>query len=127
MKIKNTSNGKIIGIGKVSVLPGETKDIPKEYENSPILEIYKNNGFANIVGEPSRSNEEVEKEMAAEKAAAEEKAAEEAETLRQERLKSLDGISEEDLCKLAEELGINHADCKNQADVLKKVKSALKK
>ena len=54
-------------------------------------------------------------------------AAEEAEALRQSRLASLEGISEEDLGKLANELGINPAECKDQADVLKKVKAALKK
>ena len=37
MKLENISNGKIIGIGEVTVLPGETKDIPEAYETSPIL------------------------------------------------------------------------------------------
>ena len=31
MKIENTSSGKIIGIGEVSVLPGETKEIPEAF------------------------------------------------------------------------------------------------
>ena len=35
MKIENIGN-KIIGIGEVTVLPGETKEIPKAYETSPI-------------------------------------------------------------------------------------------
>ena len=29
MKIENISEGKIIGIGEVTVLPGESKDIPE--------------------------------------------------------------------------------------------------
>lgn len=126
MKIENISNGKIIGIGNVTVLPGETKDIPKEYETSPVLEVYKRCGLAKITGKafaPVKTGEQI----AAEKVAAEKKAAEDAEALRQARLASLEGISEEDLGKLANELGVNPAECKNQADVTKKVKAALKK
>ena len=76
-------------------------------------------------------SKEAEKEDAAlkeaEALAAEKKAGEDAEALRQARLASLNGISEEDLGRLANEIGINPADCKDQADVLKKVKAALKK
>ena len=53
MKLENISNGKIIGIGEVTVLPGETKDIPEAYETSPILEVYKRNGFAKITASPN--------------------------------------------------------------------------
>ena len=35
MKIENISTGKIIGIGEVTVLPGETKDIPAEILTDP--------------------------------------------------------------------------------------------
>lgn len=125
MKIKNIG-GKIIGIGEVTVLPGETKDIPKAYETSPILEVYKINKMAEITGKPSGSVKSA-KQIADEKAEAEKKAAEDAEALRQARLASLDNINEEELGKLANELGINLAECKDQADVLKKVKAALKK
>ena len=126
MKIENTSSGKIIGIGEVSVLPGETKEVPEAYETSPILEVYRKKGFSKIIGKP-KAVHKAEERAAADKAAAEKKAAEEAEALRQSRLASLEGISEEDLGKLANELGINPAECKDQADVLKKVKAALKK
>lgn len=125
MKFKNTSQ-KIIGIGDVTILPGETKDIPKEYEKNPTLEFYKKKGMAEITGKASTPVKTAEQIEAA-KAEAEKKAAEEAEALRQSRLASLEGISEEDLGKLAIELGINPAECKDQADVLKKVKAALKK
>lgn len=130
MKIENISNGKTIGFGDLMVLPGETVEIPEAYETSPVLEVYRKKGFARITGKPKgaeKPEEVVKKEAAAKKAAAEQKAAEEAETLRQSRLASLDGISEEDLGKLANELGINPAECKDKADVLKKVKAALKK
>lgn len=124
MKIKNISN-KIIGIGDVTVLPGETGEIPKAYETSPILAVYKEAKMAEISGKAT-APAKTEEQIAAEKAEAEKKAAEEAENLRKARLASLEGISEEDLGKLANELGINPAECKDQADVLKKVKAALK-
>lgn len=125
MKLKNISN-KIIGIGNVTVLPGETREVPSAFETSPVLEVYKKAGFAEISGKPERKPKTAE-EIAAEKAEADKKSAEDAENLRKARLASLEGISEEDLGKLANELGINPADCKDQADVLKKVKAALKK
>lgn len=129
MKIENISEGKIIGIGEVTVLPGEVKEVPESFERSPVLEVYRRLGIAKITGKPAASKE-TEEEAAARKeaeAAAEKKAMEDAEALRQARLASLNGISEEDLGRLANELGINPAECKDQADVLKKVKAALKK
>lgn len=129
MKIENISSGKIIGIGEVSILPGETEEIPEAFETSPALEVYRRLGFARIIGRPAGvpESEATGEETAARKAAAEKKAAGEADALRQARLASLNGISEEDLGKLANELGISPAACKDQADVLKKVKAALKK
>lgn len=121
MKIKNISE-KIIGIGEVTVLPGETRDIPKAYERSPILEVYKKQHFAEIMGKPSSSID-----TAAGDKAKEQKMTEDAEVLRQARLASLDGITEEALASLANELGVNPAECKDHADVLKKVRAALKK
>ncbi len=126
MKIENISNGKIIGIGKVTILPGETKEIPEEYETNPVLEVYKKLKMVKIIGTASVSVK-TDNEKALAKAEAIAKAAKEAENIRKERLASLNGISEENLAKLANELGINPAECKDQADVLKKVKSALSK
>ena len=125
MKIKNLSN-KVIGLGDVTVLPGETETIPVEFEKNPILEVYKNKKLAEITGKASTPAKTAE-QIAAEKAEAEKKAAEEAENLRKARLAALEGISDEDLGKMATELGINPAECKDQEDVLKKVKEALKK
>lgn len=124
MKIKNISN-KIIGIGNVTVLPGENKEVPEEYETSPILAIYKQSGMAEIFGKATAPAKTAE-QLATEKAKADKKVADEAENLRKARLASLESISDEDLGKLANELGINPAECKDQADVLKKVKAALK-
>lgn len=125
MKLKNRSN-KIIGIGNVTVLPGETQEIPAAYETSPVLEVYKKAGFAEISGEPEQK-QKTDEEITAEKEAAEKKAADDAEKLRQTRLAALEGISDEELGRMANELGINPAECKDQADVLKKVKAVLKK
>lgn len=130
MKITNISEGKIFNVGDVTVLPGETKEVPAAYETNPTLAIYESMGIAKITGKPGKQVKDPEQE-AAEKAAAEkaaaEKAAAEAEELRKARLATVDKLNEEELGKLANELGINPADCKDQADVLKKVKAALKK
>ena len=50
-----------------------------------------------------------------------------AEALRKARLASLNTLNAEELGRMANELGINPADCKDQADVMKKVRAALKK
>lgn len=124
MKLENIGR-KIIGIGEVTILPGETKDIPEAYQTSPVLEVYKNCGMARITGGPVF--QKTEEELAMEREEEAKKKAEDAEKLRQMRLASLEGISEEDLARLANELGINYAKCKDQTDVLKKVRTALEK
>lgn len=125
MKVTNKSN-KVIGFGEVTILPGKTEEIPVAYEKSPVLDFYKKNNFITVTGKPSAPDKTPE-QIAAEKAEAEKKAAEEAEALRQQRLASLEGADEEQVAALAKELGINPAECKDAADVLKKVKAALKK
>lgn len=108
MAIKMTNlSEKVIGVGEVTVLPGETKEVPIAFETSPILEVYKNMGLVSLSGKPT----------AAAKAAAEKKA----------KLDSLKDASDEDVAALAQELGINPAECKDLADVRKKVKAALSK
>lgn len=125
MRATNISN-KIVGFGETVILPGECKEIPVEYERNPVLVHYVRNRIIKVEGEfsePEMTQEEIE----AERKAAELKAATEREELRQQRLASLNGIAEEDLAKLADELGINMAECKDNADIIKKVKAALKK
>lgn len=108
MAIKMTNlSEKVIGVGEVTVLPGVTKEVPIAFETSPILEVYKNMGLVSLSG----------KSTAATKAAAEKKA----------KLDSLKDASDEDVAALAQELGINPAECKDLADVRKKVKAALSK
>ena len=122
MKLTNISVGKIIGIGNVTILPGETKDIPEGYENNPIVEHYEKLGLALVIG---KSVEVSEGTIAPKKRGRKPKDSDSDEALRKARLASLDGISVEALASLARELGVNPADCKDNDDVLAKVKKAL--
>lgn len=118
MKIENISS-KVIGIGDVTVLPGETQVVPSEFENSIALEVYKSMGFITISGSAQEaSSDHSEDEIRPVDTEVEDKKA---------KLESLKNASEEDVAKLANELGINPAECKDLADVKKKVKEALSK
>ena len=127
MAIKMTNlSEKVIGVGEVTVLPGETKEVPRAFETSPILEVYKNMGLVSLSGKPTAATKAV-----AEKKAEEDKAQAEAEAkAAAEKKAKLDGLkdaSDEEVAALAQELGINPAECKDLADVRKKVKAALSK
>lgn len=127
MAIKMTNlSEKVIGVGEATVLPGETKEVPRAFETSPILEVYKNMGLVSLSGKPTTATK-----AAAEKKAEEEKAKAEAEAKaaaeKKAKLDSLKDASDEDVAALAQELGINPAECKDLADVRKKVKAALSK
>jgi len=115
MTITNNSS-KVIGLGSNEyILPRETKALPENLENSEIIQMYKNMGMVTLNGRPSSKG----------KAKEQEKSVDDAENLRKARIASLKGISPENLAALANQLGINPAECKDQADVLKKVKAAL--
>lgn len=125
MAIKMTNlSEKVIGVGEVTVLPGETKEVPIAFETSPILEVYKNMGLVSLSGKSTAATK-----AAAEKKAEEDKAKAEAEAKaaaeKKAKLDSLKDASDEDVATLAQELGINPAECKDLADVRKKVKAAL--
>lgn len=127
MAIKMTNlSEKVIGVGEVTVLPGETKEVPIAFETSPILEVYKNMGLVSLSGKSTAATK-----AAAEKKAEEDKAKAEAEAKaaaeKKAKLDSLKDASDEDIAALAQELGINPAECKDLADVRKKVKAALSK
>lgn len=127
MAIKMTNlSEKVIGVGEATVLPGETKEMPRAFETSPILEVYKNMGLVSLSGKPTAATKAVAEKKAEEdkaKAEAEAKAAAE----KKAKLDSLKDASDEDVAALAQELGINPAECKDLADVRKKVKAALSK
>lgn len=127
MAIKMTNlSEKVIGVGEVTVLPGETKEVPIAFETSPILEVYKNMGLVSLSGKSTAATK-----AAAEKKAEEDKAKAEAEAkAAAEKKAKLDGLkdaSDEEVAVLAQELGINPAECKDLSDVRKKVKAALSK
>lgn len=127
MAIKMTNlSEKVIGVGEVTVLPGETKEVPIAFETSPILEVYKNMGLVSLSGKSTAATK-----AAAEKKAEEDKAKAKAEAkAAAEKKAKLDGLkdaSDEEVAVLAQELGINPAECKDLADVRKKVKAALSK
>lgn len=124
MKIRNISEGKIIGVGEVTVLPGETKEIPAAYETSPILEVYKKLGLAEIIGKVNKAAVKERADKEAEEKAAAQAAAEE---LRKERLANIQTMGDDEVAAIAQEYGINPASCKDLADVRKKVKAALTK
>lgn len=117
LMITNTS-AKVIGIGETTVLPGETKEVPPAYAGSPILEVYRSMGFATLSGEaaPQPDGGGGEKTAPAKDAPD-----------NKEKLASLKGASDEEVAAMAKELGINPAECKDLADVRKKVKAALSK
>ena len=120
VKITNTSSGKIIGIGNVTVLPGETSVIPDSYANNPSLLAYKKIGHITIKGTPDSSKKvEEKKEVVNEDNDMKE--------LRKSQLKALGKMSADDIGKLANELGINPADCKDDEALKKAVKAELKK
>lgn len=125
LKMTNLSV-KVIGVGDVTVLPGETKEVPSAFETSPILEVYKNLGMISLSGKTkAAAKAETEKKAEEERLAAE--AAAKAEEERKAKLASLKDATDEEVAALANELGINPAECKDLADVRKKVKAALGK
>ena len=121
--IENISAGKVIGIGAETILPGESKTVPKTYENNPVLRIYADKGFVRVTGTADSPVSDTDNAAVVPNEAND---AEAAESLRKARLASLKGISDEALGKLAEELGIQPAECKDIADMKKKVREALK-
>ena len=68
-----------------------------------------------------------EEELKAEAEKAAKDATDKTEAEKKAKLDSLKDASDEDVAALAQELGINPAECKDQADVRKKVKAALSK
>ena len=129
VRIENISKGKVIGIGAENILPGETKTVPDTYKNHPVISFYAEKGFARVTvtdngGQGKNASVETESGDSPEENTAENDDA--AEALRKARLASLKGISSEALGKLAEELGIRPEECRDNADMLKKVRAALK-
>lgn len=54
MKIQNTG-GKAIAIGSLSLLPGETKTLPEEFVENPVIEFLAYKKFIALEGEPEKA------------------------------------------------------------------------
>lgn len=73
MKVKNITSGKVIGFGKdFTVLPGETREVPAEYKNSPAIDQYEKMKFVQVIGKsttkkPNKPKEEPQTEPASTK------------------------------------------------------------
>lgn len=140
MKVRNISN-KIIGIGSLAVLPEETKEVPFAFMNNEILTVFREQRLIEIIEEPTEkapiATGNVEKVVREENITpkkeepkTEPQEATEEDTkkdLRKAQINALKDMSDEEVGKLAKELGIKPASCKNQADVRKKVKKELEK
>lgn len=120
--IENVSNGKVIGVGPETVLPGEIKQVPVGFEENPVLKSYEKNGIAKLTVLPDKGDNSASAPAAKKDPDAEDAA----EAIRKARLASLKTLDDEGLAKLAAEVGVNPADCKDAADMRKKVREALK-
>lgn len=122
MKIRNISDGKIIGFGEVSVLPNETIEVPNEFVENPSVKLYEKLDFI-IILDDGKKAEKIEDVMP--KPIEEEPTEEDSKALREARLASLNVMSDESLANLALELGIGLETCKSKADMKKKIRTAL--
>ena len=121
VKVKNISQ-KIIGIGEMTVLPGESRVVPDSYAKNPSLMIYKASGYISVSGSADAKDDKAEtpkKEDGNGEDAIKE--------LRASQLKALSKMGEDEIGKLANELGINPADCKDDKALKDKVKAELTK
>lgn len=116
MYIKNITDGKVIGIGDVYVLPGETREVPIAYEESIALDAYEKLGMAKVIG---KAKKEVKEGKPTEDP---HKVIEDEET----EGYNVDAMSDEELAEKAIELGINPASCKDVKALRTKVKRMLK-
>ena len=116
MYIKNITDGKVIGIGDVYVLPGETREVPASYEGSIALEVYERLGMAKITGK-GKKVAKTDKPVEDPQPAIEEDEAEEVD---------VDAMSDEELAEMAIKLGINPASCKDMKALRTKVKRQMK-
>lgn len=106
MKITNKSN-KIIGMNKLSILPGETVQCPEGYENNPVIMKYISTGIL------EKAADGAEDRQPAEKAG-------------KEHGKALTDMSKEELAAYAAEHGINIGNATTEAGILKKIQEEQK-
>ena len=125
MKIKNLS-GKVIGIGDLILLPGKTDTLPVDMESNPVVKKYEEQKLVKLTGEKSgyASESEPEKPISH----IQEQEADES-TMKSAKAfyENFDNQTYEDIVSMAAFLGLDPSAMKDEADVKKKVKSALKK
>ena len=120
MKITNISE-KVIGFGDKPVLPGDSLDVPAEYEGNPIIDTYKDLGMVTVSGASP-------KKKAAKKAAADDaKDDSSIADLRKAQLEALPNMSDEEVAGLAKELGVDLGGRRIIKKKREKVKAALSK
>ncbi|RKI90439.1 hypothetical protein D7V94_13475 [Parablautia intestinalis] len=103
MKIKNNSN-KIVGMTGLSLLPGETAECPKGYENNPVIRKYITKGALAKVEDDVKTNEET----------------------RTVQEKDLQDMTKEELLAYAAEHNIDIGNATTEAGILKKIQDAQK-
>lgn len=132
MKIKNIS-GKILGVGlALTVLPGEIKELPAEYENNPVIRNYVRRGIVKLVKaqiplkqEESKQEEKSEQEEESkwdEKSEQEEEQKTAVEVNPEE--KELSDMTAEELTDYAQRHGIDIGRSTNAGSILNKILSA---
>ena len=126
MFVKNTGQ-KCIGLGDVTILPDETKELPKGYgENHPTVKFYLAKGWL-TKAEASAAAES--KKGGKAKLTDEEKAAVEASKQKaaelKKNLKEVAGMNLEQLRAKATELGIEFAELDAEAALVEKITAKL--
>ena len=100
MKVKNIGN-KIINFGALTLLPGESNTLPKEFENCPVLDTYVEHDRITIIKETPKTDDS--------KVAVP---------------KNLDSLKKDALIALCEDLGITVEDDDTKAILIEKITEA---
>lgn len=59
MNIITNKSGKIIHLGSMMLLPGESGELPKAYENNPVVSFLEGRGAVEVARKNSEANEKV--------------------------------------------------------------------
>ena len=59
MNIITNKSGKIIHLGSMMLLPGESGELPKAYENNPIVSFLEDRGVVEVARKNAESDEKV--------------------------------------------------------------------
>ena len=59
MNIITNKSGKIIHLGSMMLLPGESGELPKAYENNPVVSFLEGRGAVEVARKNAEANEKV--------------------------------------------------------------------